>query len=87
MSGFETKMQPDSTTAENGHPAGESRALVVVTPQRSEPVQPPPPRRPANFLAHLIATKTQMPQTRLRRRAEPAEALAAYRAVASSLRR
>ena len=34
----------------------------------------------APFLAHLIATHMQAPQTRLRRRAEPEEAVAAYRA-------
>jgi hypothetical protein len=38
-------------------------------------------RANADFLAHLVATKHQMPQTRLRRRAEPAEAIAAYGAV------
>jgi hypothetical protein len=32
----------------------------------------------ANFLAHLIATMAQVPQARLRRRAEPQEAIAAY---------
>jgi len=32
----------------------------------------------ADFLAQLIATLTQAPQTRLRRRAEPEEAIAAY---------
>ncbi len=37
-------------------------------------------RQPA-FLAHLIATKEQCPQTRERRRAEPGDAIAAYRAV------
>ena len=32
----------------------------------------------ANFLAQLIATLAQAPQTRARRRAEPAEAIAVY---------
>ena len=36
------------------------------------------PRPAAAFLAHLIATAQQAPQTRLRRRAEPADALAYY---------
>jgi hypothetical protein len=41
-------------------------------------------RRPyAGFLAHLIATAEQLPQTRERRRAEPAEAIAAYRTTAA----
>ena len=35
----------------------------------------------APFLAHLLAMKDQHPQTRERRRAEPDEALAAYRAT------
>ncbi len=35
------------------------------------------PRRAA-FLAHLIATARQMPQTREKRRAEAGEAIAAY---------
>ena len=39
-----------------------------------------PLKRPelAPFLAQLIATKMQAPQTRARRRAEPTEAIAAY---------
>lgn len=32
----------------------------------------------AEFLTQLIAARTQAPQTRLRRRAEPEEAVAAY---------
>jgi hypothetical protein len=35
----------------------------------------------ADFLAQLIATVAQAPQTRVRRRAEPAEAVAAYEAI------
>jgi hypothetical protein len=42
-------------------------------------------RRPyAGFLAHLIATAEQLPQTRERRRAEPAEAIAAYRTASAA---
>jgi hypothetical protein len=36
----------------------------------------------ADFLAQLIATMAQAPQTRVRRRAEPEEAIAAYGARA-----
>jgi hypothetical protein len=36
------------------------------------------PRPRADFLAQLIATLAQVPQTRARRRAEPKEAIAAY---------
>jgi hypothetical protein len=35
----------------------------------------------ADFVAQLIATSAQVPQTRARRRAEPSEATAAYGAV------
>lgn len=44
-------------------------------------------RGDAAFLAQLIATKVQMPQTRARRRAEPDEAIAAYRAAAQRVAR
>jgi hypothetical protein len=61
--------------------ATESRALVALTPAAA----PSEPRayRQASFLAHLIATKDQLPQTRERRRAEPNEAIMAYRAAAA----
>ena len=35
-------------------------------------------RPDCGFIAHLIATKAQAPQTRTRRRAEPGEAISAY---------
>jgi hypothetical protein len=56
----------------------ESRALVVT--ETAAP-QAAPVYRQAAFLAHLIATKEHAPQTRERRRAEPSEAIAAYRTV------
>jgi len=63
----------------------ESRALVVVQPP---PLVPPSTigssRSAASFLAHLIATEQRAPQTRLRRRIEPAQASLAYR-VADAL--
>jgi hypothetical protein len=37
-------------------------------------------RARADFVAHLIATFAQAPQTRARRRAEPGDAVAAYAA-------
>jgi hypothetical protein len=40
----------------------------------------------ADFLAQLIATVAQAPQTRLRRRAEPAEAATVYGAIERSPR-
>jgi hypothetical protein len=42
---------------------------------------PPASYREAEFLAHLIATKDHVPQTCERRRADPAEAIAAYSAA------
>jgi hypothetical protein len=43
--------------------------------------------RPASaFVAHLIAAARQVPQARQRRRAEPAEVIAAYRAADARLR-
>ena len=64
--------------------AGESRALVALMPADATHT-PSESHRQAAFLAHLIATKDQLPQTRERRRAEPAEAIAAYRTAASLL--
>jgi hypothetical protein len=61
------------------------RALVPLTP----PSRPSASYRrsiPSTFFAHLLATRDLAPQTRDRRRAEPAEAVSAYRAV-NTLRR
>lgn len=59
----------------------ESRALVpLVSKPAGEAAHRATPR-PAVFLAHLIATARQVPQTRERRRAEPGEAIAAYAAT------
>jgi hypothetical protein len=41
----------------------------------------PASRANADFVAHLIATSAQAPQTRARRRANPGEAIAAYDAL------
>jgi len=61
----------------------ESRALVAVQPAAPHPGPRSLTRHPAApFLAQLIATHLQLPQTRERRRAAPAEAIAAYRSVA-----
>jgi hypothetical protein len=45
-----------------------------------------PIERVPNFLAHLLATRMQLPQARERRRAEPGEVIAAYQATISRLR-
>ena len=57
-------------------------ALITISPQtRDEPAGLVFRRNNASFVAHLIATAVQVPQTRARRRAEPNEASAAYRAL------
>jgi hypothetical protein len=57
-------------------------ALVPVESIASDRPVPPAGRRAnADFIAHLIAMAQQAPQTRARRRADPQEALAAYRAL------
>jgi hypothetical protein len=67
-----------STPSEpNAAPPG--RALVAVeAPAASERAAMAPRRPMAAFVAHLIATEKQVPQTRMRRRTEPAEAIATY---------
>jgi len=59
-------------------PAAAGTALVPVAAaaQATEAVAR---RAPADFLAHLIATDRQAPQTRTRRRVEPDEAARTYR--------
>jgi len=57
------------------------RALVPVAPPAPTRPEPPSPR-PAAFLAHLVAMRDHAPQTRTRRRVEPAEAALVYRTAA-----
>ncbi len=60
-----------------------SRALVALAPVTAAREASSDYRQTqylAAFLAHLIAMKAQAPQTRERRRVEPGEAIAAYRA-------
>jgi hypothetical protein len=59
-----------------------SRALIALQPIASADTGPHT-RPQAGFLAHLIATDRKLPQTRERRRAEPAEAIAAYTAASA----
>jgi len=60
----------------------ESRALVAVEPAAPHASPRSLTRHPAApFLAQLIATHLQVPQTRERRRAEPGEAIAAYQST------
>ena|ERR1700756_868651 len=55
-------------------------AVVAVTPTVYEASKLALPRPNANYVAQLIATAEQLPQTRNLRRAEPADALSAYSA-------
>ena len=73
---------PEVSTPDNDNEstASESRALVALDPLQGRAANAAG-HRYAPFLAHLVATKDQHPQTRERRRAEPADALAAYRAT------
>jgi hypothetical protein len=61
---------------EDGRPG---TALVPIAPATAgDGLGRPAPRARAVFLAHLIATRRQAPQTCARRRAEPDEAARAY---------
>ncbi len=75
-----TGLAPRAAGPESSGQAAASRALVTLSPAavRRDWLAN---HRQAAFLAHLIAVKGQHPQTCARRRAEPNEALAAYRAT------
>ena len=65
-----------------------SRALVPLirlAPQHDAPHHSPV-HRIASFLTHLIATAEKVPQAREKRRADPAEVIAAYQSTISRLR-
>jgi len=59
-------------------PTSDSRALIPLSPARPSEPAFAAVRQPAAFLAHLIATRHTLPQTRERRRAEPKLASSAY---------
>jgi hypothetical protein len=64
-----------------GQEALMSQAVITLAPINPErPVSHASNRPNSDFVAHLIAMSIQAPQTRLRRRAEPEEAVAAYNA-------
>src|SRR5262249_2111785 len=54
--------------ARNTETTSGSRALIPVSPARAVAPSQSLISQPANFLAHLIATKQALPQTRERRR-------------------
>jgi hypothetical protein len=72
---------PRRTADRRAPPAAEteSRALIAEAAPVSGDRSLPRTRTPAApFLAQLIATRMQAPQTRARRRAAPEDAIAAY---------
>jgi hypothetical protein len=76
----------DTTAGDSrtGDAATESVALTQVEPvQRAAPVSSSAGRPDASFIAHLIATAEQAPQTRELRRAAVADVEAAYRAASA----
>lgn len=72
-------LAPERSSERAPDAAAAGRALVSVQPIERHEHPSALSRRPtAAFLAHLIATQQDEPQTRDRRRAKPAEAMAAY---------
>ena len=71
------------TAADRAEPgAAQGRALIAVEPPAAAERSFAYARHPAApFLAQLIATQMQAPQTRARRRVEPQEAISAYAAM------
>jgi hypothetical protein len=70
-----------SAPENDSEPTGsESRALVALDPLQGRSGNTAG-NHYAPFVAQLIATKDQQPQTREHRRANPSDALAAYRAT------
>lgn len=60
----------------------DSRALIAVEAAAPSQGAPHITRHPgAGFLTQLIATRMQAPQTRVRWRAEPEDAIAVYRSM------
>ena len=73
-------------TANESHdgtpPEAQNRDLITIEPAQRDERSPRWTHHPsAPFVAQLIATRMQAPQTRERRRAEPEEASAVYRSM------
>ena len=80
--GFDTPESQSDSAVRADSDCVESRALVALSPLTGS-AERMLSCRYAPFLAQLVATKDQHPQTRERRRAEPDVAVAAYRATAA----
>ncbi|WP_321500583.1 hypothetical protein [Breoghania sp.] len=84
------RVEPVSSAAPNDNnphdrPVSQNRTLVVVEkPVRGEPARYHYYGANAAFLTHLIATDAGVPQTRMRRRAEPEPSARAYAEAGSS---
>jgi len=63
------------------------RSLVLVKPEHSETPTHRPIHRVASFITQLIANNNRLPQTRDKRRADPAEVIAAYRATVERIQK
>jgi hypothetical protein len=70
----------------NADSPSSSRALIRLAHPPREMRGHRPIERTPNFLAHLLATRMQLPQARERRRAEPGEVIATYRDMITRLR-
>ena len=67
------------------HLPSSSRELVPIAAQAHDQQPHRPVQRVSNFLAQLIATARKLPQASVKRRADPTEAIAAYRATVERL--
>jgi hypothetical protein len=63
------------------------RALVTTVTQAHDSQSHRPIRRVASFITQLLANAGRLPQTREKRRADPAEVIAAYRATVERLQK
>ncbi len=78
--GHSATAYPDPELVGRTSASAPGRALVPTA--RSGSAAEPGPRPRGTFVAHLIATTLDAPQTRARRRAEPGEAVRVYAAAA-----
>src|SRR4051812_7618833 len=75
----EVGRQPNGTRSASAESVERGRSIVPLAAVDGDVNKSAPYSRPAAaFLAHLIATAQQAPQTRQRRRAEPTHAISLY---------
>jgi hypothetical protein len=79
--------QERAMPAEADVPETPSRALVTLAPKPHDAHPHRSVQRAALFLTQLIASASRVPQARERRRADPSEVIAAYRATVERLQR